>query len=67
MGLAAQRFEIEAFGVREGFVVKSWYQDIQTGGGADALLLRPGRQRTLSLIPDSALIIKEFSGRGDWI
>jgi hypothetical protein len=29
LGLKAQRFEIEAFGVREGFAVKSWYQDIQ--------------------------------------
>jgi DNA invertase Pin-like site-specific DNA recombinase len=42
LGLAAQRFEIEAFGVREGFSVRSWYQDVQTGAGADALLLRPG-------------------------
>jgi DNA invertase Pin-like site-specific DNA recombinase len=42
LGLAAQRFEIEAFGAREGFSVKSWYQDVQTGAGADALLLRPG-------------------------
>src|SRR5690349_21912596 len=42
IGLAAQRHAIEAFGVREGFAVKSWHQDIQTGAGADALLLRPG-------------------------
>jgi DNA invertase Pin-like site-specific DNA recombinase len=42
LGLAAQRFEIKAFGVREGFSVRSWYQDVQTGAGADALLLRPG-------------------------
>lgn len=42
MGLAAQRFEIEAFGVREGFAVRSWYQDVQTGAGADALQPRPG-------------------------
>jgi len=41
LGLAAQRFEIEAFGKREGFAIKSWYQDIQTGAGTDALLLRP--------------------------
>src|SRR5215469_16359021 len=41
LGLAAQRFEIEAFGAREGFSVKSWHQDVQTGAGADALLLRP--------------------------
>jgi DNA invertase Pin-like site-specific DNA recombinase len=42
LGLAAQRHDIEAFGEREGFAVKSWYQDIQTGSGKDALLLRPG-------------------------
>jgi DNA invertase Pin-like site-specific DNA recombinase len=41
LGLAAQRFEIEEFGKREGFSVRSWYQDVQTGAGADALLLRP--------------------------
>jgi DNA invertase Pin-like site-specific DNA recombinase len=41
LGLAAQRFEIETFGKREGFTVKSWHQDVQTGAGADALLLRP--------------------------
>src|SRR4029077_8613394 len=42
LGLAAQRHEIEAFGAREGFSVKAWYQDVQTGTGADALPLRPG-------------------------
>jgi DNA invertase Pin-like site-specific DNA recombinase len=42
LGLAAQRFDIEHFGKREGFSVTSWYQDIQTGAGKDALLLRPG-------------------------
>jgi DNA invertase Pin-like site-specific DNA recombinase len=42
LGLAAQRHDIEAFGVKEGFLVKSWYQDIQTGAGKDALLMRPG-------------------------
>src|ERR1700687_3089052 len=42
LGLAAQRFEIDAFGVREGFAVKSWHQDVQTGAGADALQMRPG-------------------------
>ena len=40
--LAAQRDEIEAFGAREGFSVKAWYQDVQTGKGADARQLRPG-------------------------
>ena len=42
LGLAAQRHEIEQFGARERFSVKSWHQDVQTGDGADALLLRPG-------------------------
>jgi DNA invertase Pin-like site-specific DNA recombinase len=42
LGLAAQRHDIEAYGAREGFNVKSWHQDIQTGAGKDALLLRPG-------------------------
>jgi DNA invertase Pin-like site-specific DNA recombinase len=42
LGLAAQRFDIEAFGSREGFSIKSWYQDVQTGAGKDALVLRPG-------------------------
>src|ERR1700694_134411 len=40
--LETQRRDIEAFGAREGFTAKSWYQDVQTGGGADALQLRPG-------------------------
>ncbi len=42
LGLAAQRTHIEAFGAREGFKVKSWHQDVQTGAGMDALLLRKG-------------------------
>ncbi len=42
LSLAAQRFDIEAFGAREGFSIRSWYQDIQTGAGKDALLLRLG-------------------------
>ena len=42
LGLAAQRHDIETFGAKEGFLVKSWYQDIQTGAGKDALLMRPG-------------------------
>ena len=42
LGLAAQRFDIEAFGQREGFSVRFWHQDVQTGAGADALMLRPG-------------------------
>src|ERR1700692_2172161 len=42
LGLAAQRYDIETFGPREGFSIKSWYQDIQTGAGKDALLMRPG-------------------------
>src|SRR6202007_3083331 len=35
------------FAVREGFSVNSWYQDVQSGAGADALLLRPGLARAL--------------------
>jgi DNA invertase Pin-like site-specific DNA recombinase len=42
LGLAAQRHEIEDFGAKQGFFVKSWHQDIQTGAGKDALLMRPG-------------------------
>jgi DNA invertase Pin-like site-specific DNA recombinase len=42
LGLAAQRHDIDAFSQREGFSIKSWYQDIQTGAGKDALLLRAG-------------------------
>jgi DNA invertase Pin-like site-specific DNA recombinase len=42
LGLAAQRHEIESFGAREGFSIRTWQQDVQTGAGADALLLRPG-------------------------
>src|SRR5215475_10581821 len=40
--LESQRRDIEAFRAREGFCVDSWYQDVQTGNGADALRLRPG-------------------------
>jgi DNA invertase Pin-like site-specific DNA recombinase len=42
LGLEAQRRDIEAFCAREEFEIQSWYQDIQTGAGKDALLLRPG-------------------------
>jgi DNA invertase Pin-like site-specific DNA recombinase len=42
LGLAAQRHDIEAFGSREGFSIRSWHQDIQTGAGKDALLMRQG-------------------------
>jgi DNA invertase Pin-like site-specific DNA recombinase len=47
LGLAAQRMDIERFGAREGFSIKSWHQDVQTGAGADALLLRPGLAKAL--------------------
>lgn len=47
VGLAAQRHEIERFASQEGLEVRSWYQNIQTGGGADALMLRPGLARAL--------------------
>ena len=42
LGLAAQRFDIERFCEREEFKVVTWHQDIQTGAGRDALLVRPG-------------------------
>jgi DNA invertase Pin-like site-specific DNA recombinase len=42
LSLAAQRFDIENFGKREGFSVTGWHQDIQTGAGKDPLVLRPG-------------------------
>jgi DNA invertase Pin-like site-specific DNA recombinase len=46
-GLAAQQKDIETFAQREGFAVKSWHQDVQTGAGADALVLRSGLARAL--------------------
>ena len=55
LGLAAQRREIEAFGKREGFSVKSWHQDVQTGAGADALLLRPALAAALKAAQDAHL------------
>ncbi len=42
LSLAAQRREIDAFAQREKFAIRSWHQDVQTGAGTDALLLRPG-------------------------
>jgi DNA invertase Pin-like site-specific DNA recombinase len=42
LGLDAQRKDIEGFSEREGFAIKAWHKDIQTGAGKDALLLRPG-------------------------
>jgi DNA invertase Pin-like site-specific DNA recombinase len=47
LGLAAQRHDIKIFASNEGFSVKSWYQDIQTGAGKDALLMRPGLDTAL--------------------
>jgi DNA invertase Pin-like site-specific DNA recombinase len=42
LGLAAQRHDIETYGAKEGISIKRWCQDIQTGAGKDALLMRPG-------------------------
>jgi DNA invertase Pin-like site-specific DNA recombinase len=42
LGLAAQRHDIEVFAAREGLTVRAWFEDVQTGAGKDALLLRPG-------------------------
>ena len=47
LGLAAQRHDIENFGAREGFTIQSWHEDVQTGAGKDALLLRPGLAEAL--------------------
>jgi DNA invertase Pin-like site-specific DNA recombinase len=41
LGLAAQQFEIEAFGAREGFSVKSWYQDYADRGRSGRARLTP--------------------------
>jgi hypothetical protein len=41
LGLAAQRYDNDTFEAREGFSIKSWCQNIQTGVGRDAPL-RPG-------------------------
>ena len=62
LGLAAQRRDIETFGEREGFSIKSWYQDVQTGAGADALLLRPGLASALKVARTarSALIVSRL-------
>ena len=48
LGLAAQRAEIESFARREEFHIATWHQDVQTGGGADALVLRPGLAAALN-------------------
>lgn len=42
LGLAGQRHDIETFASREGTSIQAWYQDVQTGAGSDALLMRPG-------------------------
>jgi len=47
VGLTAQRDDIERFALQQGLRVESWYQDIQMGGSADALTLRPGLARVL--------------------
>jgi len=47
--LAAQRREIDASAQREKFAIESWHQDIQTGAGADALLLRRGLATALTM------------------
>jgi DNA invertase Pin-like site-specific DNA recombinase len=47
LGLQAQRAEVEAFAVREGLGIEAWHQDVQTGAGKDALVLRPGLAQAL--------------------
>jgi DNA invertase Pin-like site-specific DNA recombinase len=41
LGLAAQRTAVQAFAEREGFAVAHWFQEVETGKGADALDRRP--------------------------
>lgn len=48
LGLAAQRLDIENFARRGGFAITAWHQDIQTGAGKDALLLRAGLAAALN-------------------
>lgn len=58
LGLEAQRSAIQAFAAREGIVVNSWYTEIETGKGSDALDRRPelaealqtARQRKLPVL-----------------
>jgi hypothetical protein len=64
VGSAAQRHEIERFASQEGLEVRSWHQDIQTGGGADALLLRPGLAQALKDAKSTRcpLIVSKLAG-----
>ena len=41
LGLEAQRAAVQAFADRESFEVTSWFTDVETGKGADALDRRP--------------------------
>jgi len=41
LGLEAQKAAVSAFADREGFQIQGWYQDVETGKGADALDRRP--------------------------
>jgi DNA invertase Pin-like site-specific DNA recombinase len=41
LGLDAQREAVRAFADREGYKVSSWFTDVETGKGADALDKRP--------------------------
>jgi DNA invertase Pin-like site-specific DNA recombinase len=41
LGLEAQREAIRAFAEREGYAVASWFTEVETGKGADALDRRP--------------------------
>jgi hypothetical protein len=55
LGLAAQRYEIEAFGEREGLSVKSWYQDV-----------RPGPAGALVVIPVATHLLRIEARSGEW-
>lgn len=41
LGLEAQRQAIEAFAEREGFTIRQWFQEAESGAGSDALERRP--------------------------
>ena len=47
LGLGAQRRDIEAFALREGLGVKSWHQDVQTGGGSGCSAAATGLAKAL--------------------
>ena len=41
LGLEGQREAVRAFAEREGYAVSSWFTEVETGKGTDALERRP--------------------------